>query len=317
MNLTSSRTLNEVFSPSRARRRYEVWFLRMGLADGSGAWWLRYLLMNPGRGGCDEKTLGAPIQVWATHFPVGNRPQSYIQGFRSNGLDLSSRAQQPFWFAVGGNEMGENSCRGRLQVDGHDVSWNLRYTSNFRTTISHKGWIGFSQTPHSDAIFEGEITLDGHMVRGNPLGYGLQGHNCGYRHRNFWTWTHAFFPRPGKPPSTLEALEYDMPLGLRFRKAVLWHDGTEHVFRDLKETKRDAQSLQWEFQGATASSELKVAIDGKGVEVHSLPYLKTNCSGTFEVRNNSLARARVDLRLAGHSSETLETKGGAVLEMAG
>ena len=29
-------------------RCYESWFLRFGLADGSGAWWLRHLLTNPG-----------------------------------------------------------------------------------------------------------------------------------------------------------------------------------------------------------------------------------------------------------------------------
>ena len=46
------KTLNEVFTKLTMRRRYEVWFLRVGLGDGSGAWWFRYLLMNPGRGGC-------------------------------------------------------------------------------------------------------------------------------------------------------------------------------------------------------------------------------------------------------------------------
>jgi hypothetical protein len=42
------RTLNEAFSTLSMRRRYEVWFLRVGLANGSGAWWFRYLLTNPG-----------------------------------------------------------------------------------------------------------------------------------------------------------------------------------------------------------------------------------------------------------------------------
>jgi len=28
------------------RRRYEVWFVRCGMADSSGAWWFRYLLVN-------------------------------------------------------------------------------------------------------------------------------------------------------------------------------------------------------------------------------------------------------------------------------
>jgi hypothetical protein len=32
------RTLNEVYSSLSTRRRYEVWFVRFGLADGTGAW---------------------------------------------------------------------------------------------------------------------------------------------------------------------------------------------------------------------------------------------------------------------------------------
>src|SRR5258707_536415 len=52
------KTLNERFSALSMRRRYEVWFLRLGFGDGSGAWWFRYLLMNPGRG-VPERTAGA------------------------------------------------------------------------------------------------------------------------------------------------------------------------------------------------------------------------------------------------------------------
>ena len=78
-------------------------------------------------------------------------------------------------------------------------------------------------------------------LKGDPLGFGVQGHNCGYRHRSFWTWAHAYFPRPDGPPSTLEALVYDMPFGLVFRKAVLWHEGKQHVFRNLRESQRTIQ----------------------------------------------------------------------------
>ena len=55
-------SLNEVYSSLSQRRRYEVWFLRPGLADGSGAWWLRYLLSSPGRGGCAGETRVDPVQ---------------------------------------------------------------------------------------------------------------------------------------------------------------------------------------------------------------------------------------------------------------
>jgi len=311
-------TLNEVFSTLSVRRRYEVWFLRLGLADGGGAWWFRYLLMNPGRSGCANSPQGQPVQVWATWFPTGATPCSFIQVFAVSELNLSGRAQVPLHFQAGENEIGENYCRGALNVDGHHLKWNLQYQSNFKVILSSKGWIGFSRTPHSDAVFSGEVTLDGRRFAGDPLGFGVQGHNCGYRHRNFWRWTHAYFRREGKPASTLEALVYEMPLGLIFRKAVLWHDAKASRFGELREVRKAREEMQWEFACTSADGiQLEVTIDGRGPSLHRLPYVKTNCSGTFEVSNNSLASAAILIRGANDSVETLETSKGVVLEMGG
>ena len=312
------KTLNELYSSLSARRRYEVWFVRLGLADGSGAWWFRYLLMNPGQSGCVGNPRGMPVQVWATWFPRDGKPQSFIQGFPTEDLDLSERGQNPFHFRIGNNEIGESSCRGALNAEGHAIAWDLDYRSAFRNTLSNKGWIGFSRTPHSDALFSGAITLDGRSFAGNPLGFGVQGHNCGYRHRKFWTWSHAYFSGTGKGASTFEALVYEMPLGLAFRKAVLWHDGQVYKFHKLHEIRRDADGLAWNFRCFTKDGfRLEAAIDGAGPSIHQLPYVKTDCTGSFEVVNNSLARAMLRLERHGRSVETLETTTGAVLEMVG
>lgn len=311
-------TLNEVFSTLAVRRRYEVWFLRLGLADGSGAWWFRYLLMNPGREGCAGNPRGKPVQVWATWFPLQGKPQSFIQGFPLEVLELSRKGRAPFYFGVNGNGIEEDCCRGALELDGHRIAWNLQYRSTFRVTLSDKGWIGFSRSPHSDAVFSGEITFDNRKFSGDPLGFGVQGHNCGYRHRSFWRWTHAYFSRKDDPATSFEALVYDMPLGLTFRKAVLWHEGSEHIFRHLRESSEISQGMQWNFSCADRNGwKLDAAIDGRGTSLHRLPYLKTDCSGSFEVRNNSLASARIVIRHPDQKTEPLETSTGAVLEMAG
>jgi len=310
------KTLNEVYSALSMRRRYEVWFLRVGVADGSGAWWFRYLLMNPGRGGCPGNPRGMPVQVWATWFPRNDKPTTWIQGFAINELKLSRRGENPFYFRVASNSIDENSCRGDLTLEGHRISWDLQYRSTFRVTLSNKGWIGFSRSPHSDAVFSGRITLDGQSFAGNPLGFGVQGHNCGYRHRSFWMWTHAYFPGDGRRPSTMEALVYDMPFGLVFRKAVLWHEQQRYEFRNLQA--RESAPFSWKFRCLGKNgTELEAEIDGSGPAAHRISYLKTDCRGSFEVTNNSLARAKVRLQFPGRPVESLETASGAVLEMAG
>lgn len=311
------KTLNEAFSTRATRRRYEAWFIRVGLADGSGAWWFRYLLMNLARAGCPEDRRGLPVQVWATWFPAQGRPQSFIQGFPLEGLQLSAKATSPFRLRIGENRIEQDSCQGALQVDGHSISWDLRYRSTFCVTLSSKGWIGFTRTPHSDALFSGSISLDGRNFGSNPLGFGVQGHNCGYRHRKFWGWTHAYFHRDGAPPSTLEALVYEMPLGFVFRKAVLWHEGSKYVFRNLHDVEEGREAFVWRFQCSVHDLHLDATIDGSGAGIHRLPYVKTDCSGTFKVVNNSLARARVQLRRGAGPDEILETSSGAVLEKTG
>lgn len=309
-------TLNEAFSTLTMQRRYEVWFLRIGLADGRGAWWFRYLLLNPGKKGCPEHKTALPIQVWATWFPVAGKPITFIEGFPLGNVDISRKGKSPFHLAIQNNRIEENCCLGRLQLDGHEISWDLQYSSTFRTTLSNKGWIGFSCTPHSDAIFSGEITFDGRKFAGDPLGFGVQGHNCGYRHRDFWTWAHVYFPREGQAATTLEALKYQMPFGLTFRKVVLWHNGRQSVFRTLVEDVDEADKMIWNFVCDNRKSlSLQARIDGRGAGAHHLPYLKTNCKGIFEVRNNSLASASLRIERNGYPSEVLDAQTCAVLEV--
>jgi len=314
-------SLNAPYSKLKMRRRYEVWFLRFLLADGAGAWWLRYLLMNLGRGegGCAGNPRGAPGQLWATWFPRDGRPESFIQGFPRNQLTWSA---QPFRVEIGGSEIGEDFCRGKIQAAGRRIAWDLRFRSTAGFSMTEMGWIGFSRSPHSDAVFSGEIALDGRVFAGEPLGRGLQGHNCGVRHRKFWSWAHATFVGPGNEgASTFEALEYEIPFG-RIRRALLWHRGRLTSFRKLEthsRTREAGAAAQWIFHCSRAAdgSRLQAIITGPQESSHRLPYLKTDCSGTFDVMNSSLATATLQLARPSEPPEQLLTEGSAVLELAG
>jgi hypothetical protein len=306
--------LNTVYSNQRMRRRYEVWFVRCGLADGNGAWWFRYLLVNNVKLS-PELPARRLFQVWATWFPRGAAPQTFIVDLPWEQLDLSNRGQVPFRCRAAECGIEEGRCWGNLRPEGHHISWNVRIHSHFAAKLSDKGWIGFSRSPHSDAAFSGEISFDGKKIVGEPLGFGVQGHNCGYRHRTYWRWMHAYFPQAGGG-STLEALVYDLPLGLVFRNAVLWHRDQASAIRAIKELEiiRAKELLRWKFTGKLPDgTPLAATIEGAAPGVHSLPYTKTDGSGTFPVSNASLARATLQLG----PGKQLETGTGAVLEMGG
>src|SRR5690349_12311000 len=316
-------SLNSIFSTNKMKRRYEVWFLRFALADGSGAWWLRYLLLNLGRpcfGGCGGDTRGFPVQVWATWFPSGEATQHYLAGYSQGELQMSGRFAAPFFLQIGEQRLEENACRASMEAKTHRISWDLRYRSSIAYSMSEKGWIGFTRTPHADAVFSGRISLDGRTWEADPLGFGLQGHNCGYRHRGFWNWAHALVPEPGSGEfSSFESVEYDMPLGLRFRRAQLWHAGVLYDFRGMKTLERSVNPFRWaaEWLRGRDGTRLTASFDGSGISAHRLPYLKTDCSGTFNVMNNSLASAQLILKRPGQAAVELRTNGGAVLEMGG
>ena len=306
--------LNAVYSKQQMRRRYEVWFLRCGLADGSGAWWFRYLLVHNPKVSADLPA-HRQFQVWATWFPKNAKPQTFIVDFPAEQLDLSPPRHTPFRCRVSENGIEEGRCWGNLRPDGHHIAWNLRIHSHFGVTLSDKGWIGFSRSPHSDAAFSGEISFDGQKFSGESLGFGVQGHNCGYRHRTYWRWMHAYFPHP-QGASTIEALVYDLPLGLTFRNAIWWHNGKASRVRKIKELEivRTSSELRWKFSGhLDDGSALEALLEGVAPGVHELPYTKTDLSGAFLVSNASLACAQVKWG----SGEILATETGAVLEMGG
>jgi hypothetical protein len=308
--------LNAVYTTPSMKQRYEVWFLRFGLADGNGAWWFRYLVMNLGRGGGSGEPAAMPAQVWATWFPRDGEPRSFIQGFPPEKLELSRHRRLPFHCRIAESGIEEGVCWGNLRVAGHALSWRLLLNSQFGTTLSDKGWIGFSRSPHSNAVFSGEIVLDGQKFAGEPLGFGVQGHNGGYRHRPYWRWMHAYFRQPGGAASTLEALVYDLPFGMVFRNAMLWHAGKATRLRRMEEREivREATQLSWGFAAVTAEgTRVEAAVEGCAPGIHGLAYTKTNGKGTIPVSNASLARAT--LRIG--EKEILETDGGAVLEMGG
>jgi hypothetical protein len=307
--------LNAVYSSLSMKRRYEVWFVRCGLAGGSGAWWFRYLIMNPGIPRVGVASAEMPAQVWATWFPEGGAPRSFIQGFPLGNLRCSARGEIPFHCRIGDNGIEQDFCWGDLAVDGHSISWKLAIHSNFGTILSDKGWIGFSRSPHSDAMFGGEIQFDGNAFRGEPLGFGVQGHNCGYRHRSYWRWMHAYFPH-ASGATTLEALVYDLPFGMTFRNVILQHEGKLTQFAKLIEREIFCKDnlLKWSFIATgKKGAPIKITIEGAKPELHRLPYFKTDGSGSFQVSNASLANAVLKLP----DGQRLETEGGAVLEMAG
>jgi hypothetical protein len=99
----------------------------------------------------------------------------------------------------------------------------------------------------------------------------------------------------------------------------LWTAGEQFAFTEFENVQRDLENLRWSFDCANRKNgtRIVVSIDGSGGSCLRIPYLKTDCSGTFEVANNSLAHTKLTFSRPGRADVDLETDYGAVLEMAG
>ena len=164
----------------------------------------------------------------------------------------------------------------------------------FGSALSQNGWLRFSRTPHSDAVFSGKIGLDERVFQGEPVGVGVQGSQLRVPATGLFNLDACILPEPGWTCYDHRSALLHHSAGLTFRKAVLWHQGTARIFRRLRETVSDRENLRWSFKSVgNAAGGITVEVDGTGSSIHRLPYLKTNCSGTFEVANNSFACARL------------------------
>ncbi len=313
--------MNAIYSSLRMRRRYEAWFLTLRMADGSGAWWFRYLLHTPGRprDGMLRDPQDFPMQLWATWFPRDGAPQSFLQGFPLQDFSSSGRNRRPFHLQIGNHFLDDEGCRGGVESRDHRIHWELQVRSTQHYSLSEVGWIGFCRAAHSDAVFSGFIEMDGRRWEGEILGWGVQGHNCGYRHRRRWSWAHCLLLDGKQPVGSFEALSYDIPLGGHVRRAVLWQDGARTLFRDVREVVRTRRPFAWELQCRDSRSPFRaeVRLEGHPPSNHALSYRATDGRSSFEVGNNSLARARVRVLSADGRVRDWEADGSTVLEMAG
>ena len=77
--------------------------------------------------------------------------------------------------------------------------------------------------------------------------------------------------------------------------------------------------MAWEFscQERRSGISVEAIFNGGGSSLHRLPYTRTDCSGTFEVSNNSLASGNLRLAHPDRAGVELSFNAGAVVEMVG
>ncbi len=154
---------------------------------------------------------------------VYGEPRSFIQWFPLDRLSLQKTKSR------------RDVAGGNLLVHEHSISWNLRLSSQFGFVLSNKAWIGFSKflrTPMRP--FPVSFSSMGRFSVESRLRLACKSTTVDTV-TELRRWTRAYFLGTNGGPSTLEALVYELPLGMTFRKVVLWHPGKKIQLRKMNE----------------------------------------------------------------------------------
>jgi len=175
-----------------ARGHYEVWYLTANHRSTGLGLWIRYTLEAPKRG------LGEPYaQLWCAVFDR-DEPSANFAIHRRYPISQLVAARDPFALTIGSSELHDDRARGALSGEGHEVSWDLKWTPAacvrrlFPSLMYRRGGLGETTvlSPTLGAGLEGAIVVDGRRLelRGETVG---QTHLWGRKHAHAWAWGHC------------------------------------------------------------------------------------------------------------------------------
>lgn len=177
------------------RSHYESYFLE-AVAHGAGrGLWLR-CTANRAPGG---PTTGG---VWAAVVdPTGSGPVAVRT------QDLTLGGGEGAWIRCEDSTFAGRGTAGRVDADGHHISWSLEFTSH-EPPLLHlpRPWMYRARLPRTKLTSPlPAVLVDGHLdVDGSRLDVhgwrGVVGHNWGEQHAERWVWLHGVTrdgPYPG------------------------------------------------------------------------------------------------------------------------
>jgi hypothetical protein len=156
---------------------YEVWYLTTSHAASGTGYWIRYTLEAP--------LVGEPhAALWFARFAHDRRAPTF-----------GIHAAHP---TSGSDAFGHDYTLGKLAGDGHEVSWDLRWTPSPTTLrmLPDLAYLrdGLGETtvlsPNPDVTLGGKVTVDGETLDLTGT-RGGQTHIWGQKHAFAWAWGHA------------------------------------------------------------------------------------------------------------------------------
>lgn len=301
------------------RGHYESFFQRGNHPTEPRAFWIRYTIFQPK--GRKSDGLG---ELWAIYFDGGadrivavreTRPLSACAFERSR---LAAR--------VGDAVLSQSALAGKAAHDGHELGWDLSYTSPcrplllFSESLYDKGFPKAKALVGSPlAVYRGELRVDGDALEIDGW-VGSQNHNWGIKHTDAYAWGQvAGFD--DSPDAFLELSTARIKLGPvwtpRFTPMVLRLGDEELALNGLGQALRNRGAydyFSWDFDARRGGVRVRGHIEAPASAFVGLTYLNPP-GGSKTCLNSKIARCELTVERKGRPTRTLHTASRAAFEI--
>jgi hypothetical protein len=309
----------------------ESWFLKANEPGGRRAIWLKNTVFARPRSADKQHAPVPPMaEAWAIAF---DRERGHVATKSSVPLESARFARGTLDVEVDGCELSLGRARGAIAGGTRRLAWDLAVGPERAAPIVHLPRAALYDapfpssklvTPLADARVSGSLAVD----RGDgsaredwnvEVGPAMIGHNWGTSHARLYAWVHCN-AWDDADDLTFEGFSARVRMG-----PVLSPMGTA-VFVRWKGRRWDlnARELFGRNRGSISMRRWEVSAAGQGIEVHAelsgetddfvgLHYPNPSGAMTYCL-NTKLARARLELRVAG-SAPVVATSRAAALEI--
>lgn len=214
--------------------------------------------------------------------------------------------------------------RGAISTHGHRIAWSLRFSGPQSSVVplpfpwmySPKFPSSKIVTPYPDLRFEGDVSVD--RERWDIAGWrGMQGHNWGRRHTDFYAWSHINVWDQDED-FVFEGLSAQVKLGplktpmltlICVRKGGVVYDFNEP--RTIAKARAEVTPRTWSFSAHSRDARIEGMLSADTADMVGLYYANPAGPMTYCL-NSKLARAHVRFEARGRPPLALSSKAAAL-----
>jgi len=298
---------------------YESWFQRANHPTRSLAFWVRYTIFSP------KGNPGAAVgELWAVYFDgEANTIKAVKEVLPLNDCEFASTGLH---HRIATSTLDAASLKGEAKGQGHELRWDLRYTSPNPHLLFLPKRLYAVPFPKAKAlvgsplaVYDGTLKVDGEEIAIDGW-IGSQNHNWGVKHTDRYAWGQVS-GFENAPDAFFEVATARVKLGPIWTPwmtlMVLRVGGEEYRLNSIPQAIRadgEYGFFHWTFSSKTRRATIKGSISASADAFVGLPY-DNPPGGRKTCLNSKIASCKLTLQRPGQAPLSLNSPHRAAFEI--